>query len=174
MDFKQTTSVITGGCKKALGLIADDIKASTKLKQQQQLQIQQQLFHNRCEIASAEIQQELFCAFDRKKYPLLHTIEVPGNILPLAYQVTPQGVLFQFDLLAKEHPTPEIFYQQIKAHMQQNIREYQQIIAGTDLFTFNMAMSLHPYIMCGLYIMDVKADGAYMRITVATNYFPSV
>lgn len=174
MDFKQTTSAITGGCKKALGLIADHIKASTKLKQQQQLQIQQQLFHNRCEIASAEIREELSCILVGKKYPLINLIETVGNIIPLPYVNTPQGVLYQYRLAAQDHSSPKYFYQQIKEHLQSDIQEYQQAIAGTDPVTFNYAMSIHPYIMYGLYIMDVKKDGAYMRITVATNYFPSV
>lgn len=174
MDFKQTTSVITGGCKKALGLIADHIKASTKLKQQQQLQIQQQQLQHLCETVRSEIRDELSCIFVGKKYPLINLIETAGSIIPLPYINTLQGTLFQFRLPAQDHSTPKYFYQQIKEHMQADIQEYQQTIAGTDPVTFNLAMYIHPYIMRGLYVMDVRKDGAYIKITVASNYFPEL
>ena len=173
MDILYFLSAIIEGLKKALGIVADNFKANTNLKKQQTLQIQKQQDNERYLITRREIQQELFHVFYGKNYPLLYPVENTSSIIPLPYEVTPQGVKYKYNILAKEHSCPEYFFQQIKEHMLYDIYEYQQSICGYDPVSFQLALFEHPYIMYGLYVINVKRDGAYLTITVTTNYTPS-
>ena len=172
MDFKEICSAIAKGLKKAFGMVADNIKANTALKKQQAIQLQKQQENQRYMMIRREIQQELFCVFFGKNYPLLYSIDNISCLVPLPYEVTPQGIKYKYNILAKEHSCPAYFYQQIKEQMLNDIYEFQQSVCGQDPVTFQLALFEHPYIINGLYVINVKRDGAYMTITVTTNYTP--
>lgn len=135
---------------------------------QAQLQQQQATTNALCNQELADIQNELFQTFSGNHYPYTAPITTPSDIIPLGYKLSPNGVLYGYNVLSTTMQNiPHCVLQQIKPKMNTDIyRAQQQLLAQ---YPFNYAAALYPYIINGLYIMDVKQDGMYLTLTVAHN-----
>ena len=119
-----------------------------------------QIRHNNTIAIANQIQWELFCVFQGKKYPYLQIVQVIEDIVPLRPQRPQFGILLE----NPSQPLPSFALPQVKEKMNHDIRIFRQWILVN--YTPQEAWRLFPNIMSGMYIADVTANGIYAVLTV--------
>lgn len=156
--FVQLSTAISQSCK-------------TSLLKSQQKQTQIKALNNQQYFNSVlfDIQSELFCVMQGGHYPFIPTIYQPKDIRIQSAQMVGQNVIFCYTLPVNTIPARTIL-DRLKSNINTDIYQYQQQIIYEN--GFDNAMFIHPYIMSGLYIVDIQPMATDILIKVATHYFP--
>lgn len=156
--FKQLSTAISQFCK-----------ASLLKSQQKQAQIKAQNNQQYFNSVLFDVQSELFCVMQGGHYPYVPPICQPKDIRIHSCQTIGQNVVFCYTLPVNTIPARTVL-DRLKSNINTDIYQYQQQILYEN--GFDNAMFIHPYIMSGLYIVDIQPMATDILIKVATHYFP--
>lgn len=156
--FVQLSTAISQSCK-------------TSLLKSQQKQAQIKALNNQQYFNSVlfDIQSELFCVMQGGHYPFIPMIYQPKDIRIHSCQTIGQNVVFCYTLPVNTIPARTVL-DRLKSNINTDIYQYQQQILYEN--GFDNAMFIHPYIMSGLYIVDVQPIATDILIKVASHYLP--
>lgn len=129
-----------------------DAKANNE-QAKNQLMAQQTAQQNQL-ILAQEIQWELFCALNNKKYPYLQPVQAVSDIV--VYNHAHYGIA-----LISTNSVPAYGLRQVTAHMNQEIQSLVQ-----TAILYNQA-ALYPCLMQGLHVVNITVNGVYAILTVA-------
>lgn len=129
-----------------------DAKANNE-QAKNQLMAQQTAQQNQL-ILAQEIQWELFCALNNKKYPYLQPVQAVSDIV--VYNHAHYGIA-----LISINSVPAYGLRQIVLQMNQSIQYHVQKAM------FHGLTQLYPCLMQGLHVVNITANGAYAVLTVA-------
>lgn len=149
--------------------ISQSCKTSLLKSQQKQAQIQTFTQQQYCNSVLFDIQSELFCVMQGGHYPFISTIYQPKDIRIQSAQMVGQNLVFCYTLPVNTIPARTIL-DRLKSNINTDIYQYQQQIIYEN--GFDNAVLVHPYIMSGLYIVDIQPMATDILIKVATHYFP--
>lgn len=165
MDF----DTIKNRLQKVLSIIVEWCKTSYQksLKEQALLQTaMQQQYLNKVQF---DIQSELFCVMQGGHYPFIPMIYQPKDIRIHSCQTVGRNMVFCYTLPVNTIPARTIL-DRLKSNINTDIYQFQQQILYEN--GFDNAMFIHPYIMSGLYIVDVQPIATDILIKVASHYLP--
>lgn len=116
-----------------------------------------------------DIQSELFAVMYNSHYPFLPQIYAPKNIRIHSYQSVGENYIFLYAVPVNTMPARTIL-DRLKDNINTDIYQYQQEI----IYNYGLpdAMFNHPYIVSGLYVMDIQPLATDIIIKVVTNYCP--
>lgn len=156
--FVQLSTAISQSCK-------------TSLLKSQQKQAQIKALNNQQYFNSVlfDIQSELFCVMQGGHYPFIPMIYQPKDIRIHSCQTVGRNMVFCYTLPVNTIPARTIL-DRLKSNINTDIYQFQQQIIYEN--GFDNALFVHPYIMSGLYIVDVQPIATDILIKVATHYYP--
>lgn len=149
--------------------ISQFCKASLLKSQQKQAQIKAQNNQQYFNAVLFDIQSELFCVMQGGHYPFIPMIYQPKDIRIHSYQTVGQNTVFCYTLPVNTIPARTIL-DRLKSNINTDIYQFQQQILYAN--GFDTAALIHPYIVFGLYVIDVQPMATDILIKIATHYFP--
>lgn len=129
--------------------------------------IQKQEMYNRAMLLHQQIQHELFVAFHGNHYTNLHPIATPNHIRLHQWFVRNNTLVFQYRISAQSVPAQTIL-DLMRQNMNTDIYQCQQNLL--NVHPLDVVETLYPCILWGLYVIDIRATGNDICISVVTNY----
>lgn len=169
MDFTELKQELKTIFKQLSTAISQSCKTSLLNSQQKQAQIKAQNNQQYFNAVLFDIQFELFCVMQGGNYPFLSPIHLPKNIRIHASQQIQNTFVFCYTIPVSAMPARTVL-DRLKSQINMDIYQFQQQIIYEN--GFDNAMFIHPYIMSGLYIVDIQPMATDILIKVATHYFP--
>lgn len=169
MDFRPIKQELQALFKQIATAISQSCKTSLMKNQEKQAQIktfaQQQYFN----AVLFDIQSELFCVMQGGHYPFIPMIYQPKDIRIHSCQTVGQNMVFCYTLPVNTIPARTVL-DRLKSNINADIYQYQQTIIYEN--GFDNAALIHPYIIYGMYVIDIQPLATDILIKIATYYFP--
>lgn len=169
MDFTTLKQELNRLFKQIATAISQFCKASLLKSQQKQAQIKAQNNQQYFNAVLFDIQSELFCVMQGGHYPFIPMIYQPKDIRIQSAQMVGQNLVFCYTLPVNTIPARTIL-DRLKSNINTDIYQYQQQILYEN--GFENAALIHPYIVFGLYVIDIQPMATDILIKIATHYFP--
>ncbi len=169
MDFKPIKQELNRLFKQISTAISQSCKTSLMKNQQKQAQIKAFAKQQYCNVALFDIQYELFCVMQGGHYPFIPMLYQPKDIRIHSCQTVGQNTVFCYTLPVNTIPARTIL-DRLKSNINTDIYQFQQTIIYEN--GFDTAALIHPYIICGMYVIDIQPMATDILIKIATHYFP--
>lgn len=169
MDFTTLKQELNRLFKQIATAISQFCKASLLKSQQKQAQIKTFAKQQYCNAVLFDIQYELFCVMQGGHYPFIPMIYQPKDIRIHSCQMVGQNTVFCYTLPVNTIPARTIL-DRLKSNINTDIYQFQQTIIYEN--GFENAALIHPYIIYGMYVIDIQPMATDILIKVATQYFP--
>lgn len=169
MDFKPIKQKLQTLFKQIATAISQFCKASLLKSQQKQAQIKAQNNQQYFNAVLFDIQAELFCVMQGGHYSFIPTIYQPKDIRIHSCQTVGQYVVFCYTLPVNTIPARTVL-DRLKSNINTDIYQFQQQILYEN--GFENAALIHPYIIYGMYVIDIQPMATDILIKIATHYFP--
>lgn len=169
MDFTTLKQELNRLFKQIATAISQFCKASLLKSQQKQAQIKAQNNQQYFNAVLFDIQSELSCVMQGGHYPFIPTIYQPKDIRIHSCQTVGQNMVFCYTLPVNTIPARTVL-DRLKSNINTDIYQYQQTIIYEN--GFDNAALIHPYIIYGMYVMDIQPMATDILIKIATYYFP--
>lgn len=169
MDFTTLKQELNRLFKQIATAISQFCKASLLKSQQKQAQIKTQNNQQYFNAVLFDIQSELSCVMQGGHYPFIPTIYQPKDIRIHSCQTVGQNMVFCYTLPVNTIPARTVL-DRLKSNINTDIYQYQQQIIYEN--GFDNAALIHPYIIYGMYVIDIQLMATDILIKIATHYFP--
>lgn len=169
MDFTTLKQELNRLFKQIATAISQFCKASLLKSQQKQAQIKAQNNQQYFNAVLFDIQSELSCVMQGGHYPFIPTIYQPKDIRIHSCQTVGQNMVFCYTLPVNTIPARTVL-DRLKSNINTDIYQFQQQILYEN--GFETAVLIHPYIIYGMYVIDIQPMATDILIKVATQYFP--
>lgn len=169
MDFTTLKQELNRLFKQIATAISQFCKASLLKSQQKQAQIKAQNNQQYFNAVLFDIQAELFCVMQGGHYPFIPTIYQPKDIRIQSAQMVGQNLVFCYTLPVNTIPARTVL-DRLKSNINTDIYQFQQQILYEN--GFENAALIHPYIVFGLYVIDIQPMATDILIKIATHYYP--
>ncbi len=169
MDFNNIKNEIAETLKQVNVAVKQWGKNTYHQSLQKQALVQTDLQQKYLARVQFDIQSELFAVMYQSHYPFLPQIYTPKNIRIHSCQPVGQNYVFCYTVPVNTIPARTIL-DRLKDNINTDIYQYQQEI----IYNYGLpdAMFNHPYIVSGLYVMDIQPLATDIVIKVVTNFFP--
>lgn len=169
MDFKPIKQKLQTLFKQIATAISQSCKTSLMKNQEKQAQIKTLAQQQYCNAVLFDIQAELFCVMQSGHYPFIPMIYQPKDIRIHSCQTVGQNTVFCYTLPVNTIPARTIL-DRLKSNINTDIYQFQQTIIYEN--GFDTAALIHPYIIYGMYVIDIQPMATDILIKIATHYFP--
>lgn len=169
MDFTTLKQELNRLLKQISTAISQSCKTSLMKNQEKQAQIKTFAEQQYCNAVLFDIQSELFCVMQGGHYPFIPMIYQPKDIRIQSAQMVGQNMVFCYTLPVNTIPARTVL-DRLKSNINTDIYQFQQQILYEN--GFETAVLIHPYIIYGMYVMDIQPMATDILIKIATHYFP--
>lgn len=169
MDFTTLKQELQALFKQISTTISQSCKTSLMKNQEKPAQIKTFAKQQYCNAVLFDIQSELFCVMQGGHYPFIPMIYQPKDIRIHSYQTVGQNTVFCYTLPVNTIPARTIL-DRLKSNINTDIYQYQQTIIYEN--GLENAALIHPYIICGMYVIDIQPMATDILIKIATQYSP--